>query len=195
MIIIIKEFTSQSGEKSTERVGAFPFPGVGDNFYTKIEVPRMIKRNSRIASIRVAVDGADVGSAQLFESVNTIAVGTFKIKESLIYLKTITRAMVKGVGSAAASSAIKRASGSGALGLLSSIVFGAATEVSEKADVRISRFLPARFYLKELYLPPGPHAISVEYLNSAGNVLYTHYIKDYQVTDNKVNLVSSYYLD
>ncbi len=195
LIIIIKESTSQSGQKSTERVGTFPFPGVGDNFYTKIEVPRMVKRNSRIASIRVAVDGGDAGSVQLFESVNNIAIGTFKIKESLIYLKTITRAMVKGVGSAAASSAIERASGSGALGFLSGLVFGAATEVSEKADVRISRFLPARFYVKEMYLPPGQHSISVEYLNDAGNVLYTHYIEDYEVTDNKVNLVSSYYLD
>jgi hypothetical protein len=194
-IVILQTRTTATGERTTERVGAIPIRNIGHNFYAKIEVPYIERRPSAIDSIRVYVDGRPSGKAELIESVNNIAVHTFEAKRTLIYLKTISRAVLKSVGSTATAAAIERASGSGLLGFVSSLIFGAATEATEKADLRISRFLPGRFYVKEVFLPRGVHDVTVEYIGKGGNVLYRHRIENFNVTDSKVNLIRSHYLN
>jgi hypothetical protein len=194
-IVILQTRTTETGERDTEHAGIIPVRNIGHNFYAKIEVPYIERRRSTIDSIRVYVDGVPRGDAELLESVNNIAIHTFEAKQALIYLKTISRAVLKSVGSTAASAAIEKASGSGLLGFVSSLIFGAATEATEKADLRISRFLPGHFYVKELFLPPGTHDVTVEYINSAGNLLYRHHMNDYEVTEDKVNLIRSQYLN
>jgi hypothetical protein len=129
---------------------------------------------------------------ELLENIQTIAGGTYKTREWIIYLRSIIRASIKGIGSAVLDSLAEESEG-GAAALYSLLSLGAQVfaEASEKADLRISRYFPGRAYVGGINLSPGPHSFDVIYYNPSGKVIASFRHEDVPVLENHLNLTEA----
>jgi hypothetical protein len=138
------------------------------SFYTKIALPVMTPRYSVVNRIVVRFDSGESLELELLEDIEAVVRETFKERAHLIYLKSVLRAMIKGVASSVMDGAGDEIGGDAGtiLGLLS---FGTKifTEVSEKADLRISRYFPAKAYVGGITLEPGLHSYSIIYYSGS----------------------------
>jgi tetratricopeptide (TPR) repeat protein len=197
LIIIQGERENEEGILETNRLNVFPFPGVEGGFRFKFQMPRMELRGSDVARIEVLVDGSPIGTLERIESIQKVAQETFEVRKPLIYFKTITRVVIKGVLAERGKEKLQEAAaGAGTLGLLGSIAAGIATDVavdvSEKADLRISRYFPAFAYVGEFEVPEGEHSITVRYFDGLGNQLAEDSFGPQVIDESGVNLITSY---
>lgn len=181
-----------------EGYAAFPYPGIEGGYRFKFQLPRMERRGSDVTRIRVIADGRPVGELALLEDMERIAIDTFNVKKPIIFLKTITRTIVKGIVAERGKEEMQQAgleSGSMlglAAGLIGSVATDVAVDASEQADLRVSRFFPAYTYAGEWDIDPGTYDISIEYFNGSG-LLRVEEIGPVQVEAGALNLVSSFY--
>ncbi len=158
----------------------------------KFQVPYMKMRGSRVARIRLMLNGREVGSFSTIESMDKVALETFKVKEPLIYLKTITRAVAKGVARAQAVAELqKHRDGQKVPVFLVDAMFAA----TENADLRISQFFPGAAGIYEIDVPEGRHRVSVLYYDRNGSRLFVDELGFIDVSRNRLNLLESCYLD
>jgi hypothetical protein len=132
--------------------------------YIKIALPVMVSRPSAVNRIEARFDSGETLELELLEDIEATARETFKERAHLAYLKSVLRATIKGVASSVLSSAGDQAEGDAAavLGLLS-IGTQIFAEASEKADLRISRYFPAKAYVGGITLDPGLYSYSITY--------------------------------
>lgn len=173
------------------------FPGVAGGYRFKFELPRIAAHDSRIDSIRVAANGRTVGELEPIESLANVARETFAVKQPIVYTRTITRTIVKGVlaaeGKRRFEAAGASAGGFGALaGIVASIATDVAVDASEKADLRISRYFPARAYVGEFHLDPGLYDITVEFFDARGRVVFVDRRYGIEIAERRLNVLSSY---
>lgn len=197
LVIIQGERENDEGVLEMNRLNVFPFPGVEGGFRFKFQMPRLELRGSDVARIQVLVDGSPIGTLERIESIQKVAQETFEVRKPLIYLKTITRVVVKGILAERGKEQLQRATAdAGALGLLGSIAAGIATDVavdvSEQADLRISRYFPAFAYIGEFEVPEGEHTITIRYYDGLGNRLAEESFGPRMIEGTGLNLVTSY---
>ncbi len=170
------------------------FPGVEEGYRFKFELPSMVLRDTEVTGVRVKVDGSVVGELSLLEDMQRIAREAFQAKQQLIFLKTVTRAIAKGFASEAAVGALDKAgSASGSdfgafMAALIGLITRSAVDLSEQADLRVSRFFPAQAYVGEWELPSGTYSVALEYL-SGNRVIYTERFSEVHIAPGKPNLV------
>src|SRR5512137_1802896 len=70
---------------------------VEEDYYFKFAIPKIVDRPSGIASIRVWSGNKLLGELGLLEDVGKIARETFEAKKTLIYLRSVVRAVAKGL--------------------------------------------------------------------------------------------------
>lgn len=178
------------------------FSVVGD-FYYKIAFPEMKTRPSVIKSIQVTavpVGVRPVESTQEIvtvdleplESISNIAMDTFAQRQSLIYLRAVVRSLGKATTTAVWGGLSDNSSdaGMGALFSILQLASAVATEVSERADVRASRYFPATAWVTGINLDPGEYLLNIEYKNSSGAPVATEQ-KQVKVSTTGLNLVES----
>jgi hypothetical protein len=168
-----------------------------DNTYFKIALPEMMKVNSRIASIECTVKNGDAQIAsrklELLESIENIALDTFKQRQALIYVKGILRAVARSVATSAAG-AIADNTDDVSISFIArlfqffSIVN---TEIIEKADVRTSRFFPGKAFVTGFTLESGVYDIDVVYRSANGKVVDEEHFTSIPVKVGQVNLLES----
>jgi uncharacterized protein len=93
------------GDQANTEYGHLILP-VSQDFYFKFSLPRIIPQPSTVRNIRVYANNDLIGSLQLLEDITSVAQETFKAKQSLVYFRTIARALAKGVGTHALKSMI-----------------------------------------------------------------------------------------
>jgi hypothetical protein len=158
----------------------------------KFQVPYMKMRGSRVSRIRLLLNGHEVATLRTIESMDKVAYETFKVKEPLIYLKTITRCVAKGVARAQAVAELqKHRDGQKVPVFLIDAMFAA----TENADLRISQFFPAAAGICEIDVPEGRHRVNVVYYDRNGNRLYTDDLGTVDVAGDTLNLLQSCYLN
>lgn len=169
--------------------------------YYKLSLPEMRKRGSGVRRIAVKVISADGASAatelEKIESVENIAVDTFKANYSAIFARTLARSITKAAATAASGEVGSRLSDSdngyaATAGLILNIFSSLSrlgTELSEQADTRTSRFFPADAYVGGITLEPGTYDVAITYYGAGGAVLGTRTYTDVRVRKDAVNLV------
>ncbi len=165
---------------------------IGEDFYFKFSIPTIVCHPSTVTMIKVLVDGHEAGELELMEDVGAIAKETFEARKSLIYLKSIARAVVKGL---AAHKAKTKADTGGLGGWLKKAAIDVATDLSENADLRCVQYLPGMIYVRDLELDPGTHNLSVQFFDKTGILLYQKSIPGYKVLAGGLNLVQAEYLN
>ncbi|GHU73619.1 hypothetical protein FACS189450_13740 [Spirochaetia bacterium] len=162
--------------------------------YVKIALPVLVERPSRIKSVELVIDQGESFELELLEDMGKVTRETFKEKQDVIYLKTVIRATMKGVASsvmdAAASSDNIDGTTALVLGLLS---FGNKifAEASEQADLRMSRYFPARAYVGGIDLDPGTYSFTVNYRDASGGVLASFRQENIMIYKDRLNLVEA----
>jgi hypothetical protein len=169
-----------------ENIVRIPLP----SGWIKISTPVLVSRPSVIGGIEVVFENGDRYPLELLENIEAIAAETFKAKEALIYTKTIVRSTTKGVAASALSDAAKETDdGTTALvfGLfgLGAQVFA---EASEQADLRISRYFPAKAYVTGITLDPGIYSFSINYYDTGGRLIESFPFENISVNENTLNL-------
>ena len=201
----LNDAVSYSVEKENDRgqlipisTGVFGIPGIKAGYNFKCQTPEMLRVPSAIAKAVIVVDGKPAADLALLESMENVAVETFKLRETIVFIKTVVRTAVKGVAAGVGKEKLSKAAGDSAGGVLLSILGGIAADVaveaSEKADLRVAGYFPGKAWVGEALVPPGKHEIAVRYLNGAGSVVWEDKLGMQDVKAQGLNLLPSYAL-
>jgi hypothetical protein len=164
---------------------------IPNNRYIKIALPTMAPRPSVVNRIEARFDSGESFDLELLESIEAIATETFKERAHLIYLKSTLRGIVKGVASSVMGGMGDEMEGDtrAVLNLLS-IGTQLFAEASEKADLRISRYFPAKVYVGGVTLDPGLYSYSIIYY-SGGKVVDSFRQENAPIRAGRVNLAEA----
>jgi hypothetical protein len=169
-----------------------PIPGPR---WAKIALPEMVSRPSEVARIELVFGSGERFNLELLEDIESVAMETFKTRKNVIYLKTVLRAMIKAIGSSVLGIAAGENEGNTrAILQLLSIFTQVAAEVSEEADLRVSRYFPARAHVTGINLEPGTYSFDIVYYNRAGRQIAVENYRDVLVRENALNLIESFHL-
>lgn len=160
----------------------------------KFSLPYIAKRGSVVDKISVEVDGVKKKELKLVENMENVAHTTFKVKAPLIYVKSVVRTILKGLAAEKAKEKMDDEIANSYLGFAAKMATNVAVDMTENADLRISRFFPAQAMIGEIELPSGMHNINVKYFDSNNQLLYTNNIGDVFVSSSGINLIESFYL-
>ncbi|MDR1466744.1 MAG: hypothetical protein LBI40_03920 [Treponema sp.] len=180
-----------------ENVTWIPMVVTPDNI--KLALPELAYRPSRISRIEVAVKGGNTFRLEQLEDVEAVARETFKNKIALIERKTVIRTTIKGVASVATREVGKALSDSddSSVALVGSImnlvgsIGKAASDASEQADLRMSRYFPGKAYAGGATLDPGIYIFTVNYYGVDGVLVESREYADVNVKAGALNLVES----
>jgi len=161
---------------------------VGEDYYFKFSIPQMVDRPSRIDRVAVYASGEFLGDLQLLEDVGRVAHETFEAKKSLIYLRTVARAIAKGL---IAHKKKKDADSGGLGGWLKKAAIDVVTDISENADLRCARLLPGRIMVADFVLPAGVYDLAVVFLDVNGATIGRQVFPGYKVSETGLNLIES----
>ncbi len=158
----------------------------------KFQMPYMQMRGSQVGRAVLYLNGYAVTDLQPLESIESVALETFRIKEPLVFLKTITRVIGKTIVKAKAMEELKKHK-DGAL--VPGFLVDMAVAATENADLRVGQFFPAVAAVSEVEVPVGEHRATVVYFDKAGNRLYQDELGTVRVRAGQLNLLQSYYLN
>ena len=160
--------------------------------WVKIALPQMASRHSSIARVDLVFDSGEIHNLELLEDIDAVARAAFRQREQVIYLRTVIRAMLKGVSSSALRIAARETDGSTSLVLdLLGFIAQIFAEASESADIRVSRFFPARAYVGGINLPPGSYTFQVKYYTRNGREIASVLHQDMVIRENDLNLAQA----
>ncbi len=175
-------YTDSEGEES--EYGHLPLP-VSQDYYFKFAMPKIVTTPSLVSRIRVSVDGESIGDLHLIDDIGKIAEDTFRARKSIIYIRTIMRALFKGL----ATHKLKKKADTGGLGgWLKKAAIDVGTDLTENADLRSSRLLPGRIYIGDFEIEPGRHNITVDFFDPTGHIIKTETLYDFPVNASGFNL-------
>ncbi len=160
----------------------------------KFEVPYMQKRETRVKRVVLYLNGYPVQELTPIESIENVAFETFKIKEPMVFLKAITRTVLKNIAKAKAADELKKKTPVGT-GMISGVLLDVAVALSENADLRIGQFFPAVAAISEVEVPVGSYRATVVYFDHAGTRLYQDERGTVEAKAGGLNLLHSSYLN
>ena len=176
-----------SGEKDGQEYGHIPLE-VNADYYFKFAIPKMVVRPSPVSRIEVLANGEKLGQLHLIENVNNIATSIFDVKKTLIYLRSLARAVAKGL----ASHQLKEKMDTGGLGgWLKKAAVDVTQDLLENADLRSSQYLPGRVFVGDFDIPPGKYDLSIEFYDAQGHLTGRNFIEGYSVSQKGLNLIEA----
>jgi hypothetical protein len=208
------------GNQANTEYGHLNIP-ISQDFYFKFSLPRITARPSLVHSIKVYANNEMIGELHLLEDVTSVAQETFKAKQSLIYFRTIARALAKGIGTHKFKSMIddtgksnddksekrdkkprdndrdqnrnyESDNGGGNFGKwILKALVDVASDISENADLRCSQFLPGQIYVGDFELKPGFYDLNIEFLDASGTIIKQVSVPQYKVLQNDLNMVEA----
>jgi hypothetical protein len=194
--VIILAGTSENylGKQRIDGLNVLNWPGVEEGYHFKFQLPSMHKRPSNVARIEVNVSEGPRQPLQPLESLENAAVEAFGIKKPLIYLKTVTRAVSKGL-IAERSKEKMTANMGGGTAFLSRLVADLMVDQTENADLRVSRFFPAEASIREIHLDEGIYDIQINYYGAGGALLHSDERTGVRLEAGRLNVLESAYLN
>jgi hypothetical protein len=132
----------------------------------QVALPKFVARHQ--AGRRYSVDVRQgegvtpmVATTEVAEDVTAIAARTLEDRLSLIYLKSGGRALLKFLAAEKAKSELSKNSDDKVRNFLGSLAVDLTVAVTEQADVRTWRTLPAEFQIARLNIAPGDYTVRV----------------------------------
>ncbi|MEA2069157.1 MAG: hypothetical protein U9P12_08155, partial [Verrucomicrobiota bacterium] len=194
--VIILGSTSEDylGKQNLSGLNVIPWHSVNAGYHFKIQLPKMQKRPSKVDRIEVVATGAFPENLQRLESLENVALETFSIKQPIIYLKTITRSVVKGLAAEQAKQKMTE-NMDGGMAFFTRLAADLMVDQTENADLRISRFFPAEAAVREIHLNEGVYDININYYSTSGTLLHTDERTGVSIEADKLNVLESAYLN
>lgn len=184
-----------SDGKDKKQLDAIAWPGVNKGLHFKLSLPRMEKKPSIVSKITVEIDGKEISHFNKLESIENVALETYKIKEPIIYLKSIARTVIKAIINEATNKELDKQTGGGLMGSLTRAMTGALLDATENADLRLSRYFPSTVAESEILVKPGKYSIKVNYYDNNDRLLYSDNLGTQDISKAKLNLFRTFYLN
>lgn len=205
LIILGASQENYLGKQTLSGLHAIPWKGIDAGYHFKIQLPKMKRHSSKVGYVEAIIDDQEPIMLKPIESIENAAIETFRIKKPIIYLRTLTRAILKGIAAQEAEKAMKKKLEEKAIEegkppptdsdlALFRLAASAAVHASENADLRISRFFPAEAAVAEVHLPEGVHTVTLNYYDEKGLLLFSDPHPELNITAGRINLVQSAYL-
>lgn len=182
------------GKQNLSNLSIIPWEGINAGYHFKIQLPYMQKHPSRVARIEVSIEGAAAENLQPLESLENTAIETFSIQKPLLFLKTITRAVAKGLAAEQAKQKMTE-NMDGGVSFFTRLAADLLVDTTENADLRVSRFFPAEASIREIHLPEGTYTIRINYYGDGERLLRTDERTGVEVEANRLNVLESSYLN
>jgi len=182
------------GAKKDTEYGNIPFP-VSQDYYFKFSLPQLMPQPSLITGVKVWADDQYLGELSLIEDVSKVAEETFKAKRSLIYFRTIARAIVKGLAAHEAKQEIDDKSNNALAGWLMKAAVDVGTDIIENADLRCTHLLPGKIYVGDFEIQPGTYDFTIEFIGANGETINRRTIPNYQVYKSGWNMIEAFSLN
>jgi hypothetical protein len=183
-----------SGYKT--RIGLF-LPGLEEGWHFKFSFPDLKVKSSLVRNIKVLINGELYGTLELLEDFGNVADYTFQTKKSIIYFKTIARAVVKGIASEKAKKKLQEETETKDNFFLRNLInlgVDAIVDATENADLRSWTSLPQLCYIGEYELDPGEYEISIQYFSHDNLLIHETTYQNYSIYPN-LNLLEDTYLN
>ena len=167
--------------------------------FLSIAIPYLEKQTTSIAGVEIVVDGQSKGLLDWMESLSLVAINTFELKQSGAVSKAILRSTGKLVTSdildmASYQSAQNEDYDSSLLFSFFSLVNNIFSLASERADTRMSHYLPSEAWTGSFNLEEGVHEITLRYLDGNGALVGLEHFPHVEVTADKPLLLESHCL-
>ncbi len=182
------------GKQSLSGLNVIAWPGVNEGYHFKLQLPHMNPRVSRVGRIEVVINGRAPEPLQRLESIENAAIATFSIQKPIIFLKTITRAVVKGLAAEQAKQKLTENMDDGA-SFFTRLAADLMVDTTENADLRVSRFFPAESFVREIHLDEGVYDVKINYYTLAGLLLGSDERTGVNVEAGRLNVLESSYLN
>jgi hypothetical protein len=153
------------------------------------KLPKFSGRNSNITGIEIVVNGSDTFSLELLEDMGAVMKETYNARFSDMFLKTYIRTLLK-YAAADVSASRMAESRSSTTAMLSAIIARAAIDASERADIRMARYLPDKAYIGGVNLEPGTYTVTVNY-HSGRRIIASDEHRSVTVRPGVLNLIES----
>ena len=186
--VMITVFSGRSPQKKQNDV-RFYFAEI--DTYLKFSLPNLELYNSQISRIKISVDGQNPSEIRLVENMDLVAKEVYKVKEPVIYARTLVRATLKAIASKKTSQRISKENET--LGQVFNLLGKVAQEATEKADLRSWQTMPGKVHATVLNLSPGTHTIDIQYLSRSGNIVHQNQQTIEVQAANSLDLVESIY--
>lgn len=185
----------QSDGKDEKKLEIIPWPDMKDGYHFKFSLPHMEKKGTAVDKVVIELNGGQVATLQTIESLENVAQETYKLHAAITYLKTIIRTVAKGVLNEKANEQLDEQTGGGLWGNLTRAVTSTLVDVSENADLRLSRYFPARALVGEIQVAPGTYHLVMRYYSSDNQLLHSDDKGVVTVNANMLNLFESFFLN
>jgi len=153
------------------------------------KLPIIVDRPSKIDRIEVVV-GENKFDLELLEDMGSVIKETYSARFAELFFKTYLRVLFKYIASDTAAEVSKRVGGTaGAIGNLVAGVGGKiASDVSEAADIRMSRYLPSKAYIGGINIAPGTYNVTINFYSGSSVIAKVEHA-DFSVKAGALNLV------
>ncbi len=168
--------------------------GVSKGLHFKLSLPRMEKKSTSVTKVVLELNGNDIAEFNKLESIENVALETYKVKEPIIYLKSIARTVIKAIINEATNKELDKQTGGGIMGSLTRAMTGAMLDATENADLRLSRYFPAIASISEIQVKPGIYDIKVKYY-TGNQLVFVDNLGAKEIKSNNLNLFRSFYLN
>ena len=171
-----------------------PIPGIDDGYHFKFSFPVLREQPSEIALIEIAANGETVGNLEKLEDMGKIARSTFETKKDIIFFKTVSRSLIKGLASKRVKDKLQKETDTEDNFILKSLLnFGVdlVVDATEHPDLRCWRTMPGNCYVGEFDLNEGEYDIEIIYYNKNHLLVKREEIPGFQIRFGKLNLLES----
>lgn len=182
------------GSKALDDLSYIPWKEIPEDYHFKIQLPDMQQNLSRVSYIEVEIPGHSSFRLQHLESLENAAVATFSAKKPIIFLRTVIRAVSKGLAASEAKQEMTKNMGD-TLAFFTRLASDLLLDSTENADLRSARFFPAEAFVYEGFLPEGTYRVLIRYYSERGRLLYTDEKLNVSLKSKKLNLIESAYLN
>jgi len=180
-----------------EKIDIVYFPFLSSEVLRNVnfKLPELVNRPDRIDRIEIVVNDQTF-NLELLEDMGAVIRDTFKASYNSIVTKTYMRTLVKYLALDVANYAMRNDDNNEKTETMwetirrNTVLTGgkALFDATEKADVRMARFLPNKAYVGSCFIAPGTYDITVNYYSN-GVLTHSEVKENYTISQNNVNLL------
>ncbi len=188
--------TSETDSDNIEELTGFniiPIPGLDAGNHFKFQYPVFEDLGSRVDRIILKL-GDESYDVPIIEDIQGISHEMFKQKQPVVLGRTVLRIVLKEVSKQLGKNAVNDAVNNEMLGFLFGLMMDIAVDLTENADLRISRYFPAFAHSLDLGVAPGTYPLSIDYYEN-GRLLFSDDRGRVDIKPGKFNLFESFYLE
>jgi len=189
MITTYEDFIGITDLSNPVALPNIPFPGSEPGYHFKFAFPVLQQKPSKVKTIRVILDGKDLGQLQHLEDMGRIAEHTFENHKMFIYIKTLIRTVTKGIAAAEAKKKLKKETeADGILGAFIDFAVDVGVDATERADLRSWKTMPQHCYVGNYSLARGEYQLKLQFLDRDGHIVKEE-VRQISLSTDNIKLV------